>query len=302
MPKLSAIPVVAPVHRALVWSIQRSGVLSERLFHLYDAIWRRTGRLQRATTRFGAVIDCDLVDRIPKFVFHFGHWEPDISYRISRRLRSGGVFVDVGSNLGYYALLASRIVGPAGAVVAIEASPRIFKQLTATIGENRCTNVRAVNIAVAASPGHVTIYAGPSENSGATSTLRDWREGKPEAEVAALPLDQILTAEELQRVQLIKIDVEGAEAPILRQLAAAIHRYPRDTEIIVECNPADNAPLWQDILAAFFKAGFHAFGIRNDYSAAWYLQWRRPAPLCRLSSLPPGQTDVLFTRRDLPEP
>jgi hypothetical protein len=90
--------------------------------------------------------------------------------------------------------------------------------------------------------------------------------------------------------------VEGAEAPILRQIVSTIDSYPAGVEILVECSLRDNPREWEDIFAKFLSAGFLAFGIENDYSAGWYLQWRRPCPLRPLYSLPEGQTDVLFTR------
>lgn len=299
MSKVTQAPLVRSIHRTLVFLIQRSGVASEWLFTLYSRAWVHVAPLQIAKTKFGATIECDLRDRIPAFIFHFGHWEPNLTRWISRRLRHGDCFVDVGSNIGYYTLLASSIVGSRGDVVAIEASPTIFAQLTRSIAANHCDNVRPLNVAVAADPGRVTIFFGPSGNSGATSTLKEWRGGEPEAQVTALPLNQILTSEDMRRTRLIKIDVEGAEAPILRQIAETIDSYRDDLEILVECSPANNRQLWEEILADFLRAGFHAFAIENKYSASWYLQWRRPSAPMSLSRLPAGQTDVLFTRHDL---
>jgi FkbM family methyltransferase len=255
--------------------------------------------MQRTRTSFGAHLDCDLRDKIPSFIFHFGCWEPNISHWIGRRLQPGDLFVDVGSNIGYYTLLASKIVGPRGKVVALEASPVIFTRLGRSLEANHCENVRAVNVAVSENPGRVTIYSGPCGNSGATSTLPGWRDGIPEAEVIALPLDQILTPDERASVRLIKIDVEGAEAPILRQIAGAIENYPRDVEILVECTPGEDARAWAQILDTFFARGFRAYSIENDYSVAWYLRWRRACALQPIFRLPSGQTDVLFTRRDI---
>jgi FkbM family methyltransferase len=296
MPGLSRFPIVMSIHRALVSLIQRSGRSGGRFFGLYRRVWLVLGRYQQARTRFGAVVECDLRDLVPSYIFHFGHWEPNISYWMARRLCPGDLFVDIGANVGYYSLLASSVVGESGGVVAIEASPSIYMKLNRSIEANQCKNVRVVNVAVSNRPGHVTIYSGPPENRSATSTLQDWRGGKPEAKVVALPLDQILTEGELQRVRLIKIDVEGAEPAILRQIAETIQRYPRGIEILVECTLKDNSQEWDVIFAVLFSAGFSAYAIENEYSTAWYLRWRFPSDLQPLSSLPSGQTDVLFTR------
>jgi hypothetical protein len=61
--------------------------------------------------------------------YYFGVWEPNLTHWIVGRLRRGDTFVDVGANIGYYSLLASKLVGPGGSVVALEASPTIFHQL-----------------------------------------------------------------------------------------------------------------------------------------------------------------------------
>jgi FkbM family methyltransferase len=296
MASLRRLPLTVLLHRTSISLFRRAGGKGARLFGLYRRAWAKLARFQRAQTYFGAVVECDLRDRVPEFIFHFGHWEPNISYWIGQRLRRGDVFVDVGSNLGYYSLLASGIVGPEGKIIAIEASPRIYARLVQSLEANACANVRTENVAVAQEPGRVTIYSGPAGNSGATSTLPQWRDGKAEAEVAALPLSQILSSDEIRRVRLIKIDVEGAEAPILQQIVSTIDSYPQDVEILVECTLVDKAPEWEEIFAKFLNAGFFAFGIENDYSAGWYLQWRRPCPLRPIYSLPEGQTDVLFTR------
>jgi FkbM family methyltransferase len=286
------------IHRALVSLIQRSGRSGGKLFGLYHRAWLVLGQYQQARTRFGAVVESDLRDLVPSYIFHFGHWEPNISYWIARRLCPGDLFVDIGANVGYYSLLASSVVGRSGGVVAIEASPSIYVKLKRNIEANQCENVRVVNIAVSNSAGHVTIYSGPPDNRSATSTLQDWRDGKPEAKVVALPLDQILTEGEIQRVRLVKIDVEGAERPILRQIAETIQRYPRRIEILVECTLKDKIQEWEGIFATLFSAGFSAFAIENEYSAAWYLRWRYPSDLQPIFSLPSGQTDVLFTRAE----
>jgi FkbM family methyltransferase len=294
MPALSQLPLITSVHRSLMYCLQRVG--SPRLFAAYNRAWLRAGRFQRAKIGFGAAIECDLADRVPSYIFHFGHWEPNISNWIAQKLQPDDLFVDVGSNIGYYTLLASKLVGSGGRVVAIEASPKIFSRLTQAIAENACDNVRAVNIAVSDCPGRVTIYSGPPDNSGATSTRRDWRDGEVETEVSALPLDKILTPEERSRVRMIKIDVEGAEAPILRQIADTLELYSPNLEVLVECSPDNDQEEWQDLLERFARAGFSSFAIENEYTPEWYLRWRQPSPPRALSALPSGQTDVLFTR------
>ena len=296
MISMSRVPLVPAMHRLAMFSIRRSGVGRERLFGLYRRAWARMGRFQQRVTDRGVKLECDIGDRIPEFIFHFGHWEPNISYWIARRLEPGRIFVDVGANIGYYSLMASTIVGPGGGVVAVEASPRIHQRLLRHVQLNHLRNVRTINAAVSDRSTRLTVFAGPDANSGATSTLESWRHGTPEAEVDAQPLYKLLTESELQKVRLIKIDVEGGEAPILANLVNNMDRFPADVEIVVECSRSTDEDAWVEIFSQFSGRGFHAFHIENEYTAQWYLNWRAPCGLKRITSLPLGQTDVLFTR------
>jgi hypothetical protein len=104
-------------------------------------------RAFRARTAFGFHVEGDSKDLIQQWVYYFGIWEPALTTWIRRRLRRGDLFVDVGANIGYFALLASKAVGRSGRVVAIEASAVIFDSLRRNIVANgrdgrACTAVR----------------------------------------------------------------------------------------------------------------------------------------------------------------
>jgi FkbM family methyltransferase len=296
MVDLAGLPGVGTLHRAAMFGIRRAAARSELPYRVYRKLWRRLGRHQTGTTYFGARFEADIRDRVPASAFFFGAWEPNISHHIARRLRPGRLFVDVGSNFGYYALLASKALGADGGVVAVEASPGIFERLNRNVARNGCANVRTVNAAASDREGELTIYAGPSFNTGATSTIEAWRHGEPEAVVPALPLDAILTADELRRVCLVKIDVEGAELPILRRLRQTIGLYPTDMELIVEFSPFGDAAEWGPLFDDYLSDGFLAYGIENRYDDASYLRWRKPCRLQPLTSAPDAKMDILFTR------
>jgi len=83
--------------------------------------------------------------------------EKDVHDQILGLLRSGDVYVDVGSNVGYYAVLASAIVGATGRVIAIEPSPETAKVLEQNIQLNGAGNVTVVNAAAWKESGQVRI-------------------------------------------------------------------------------------------------------------------------------------------------
>lgn len=263
-----------------------------------------------ATTYFGADIRCNPGDLIQQTILDFGVWEPDVSQTIEQTLRPGDVFVDIGANIGYDSLLAASRIGATGQVVAIEAAPRTFALLEQNLARNSFAgNVRAVNVAVSDRPGKLDVYDFSStENIGAATTLpsraQEWRQlhgpgsGTFVATVDALPLREILTPDELRRVRLIKIDVEGAEPAIVRNILSEITEYPSAMDILVEAS--DDTDAWEHVFVQLRSCGFTAWAVENRYEPEWYLRWR-PTPLRRLENPSAVQQDLLLTRRDRPE-
>jgi FkbM family methyltransferase len=290
--------MIQPLHKAIVAIIRRLPLPAARFaFRAYNKVLRTLKPEHLATTYFGARIYCNPLDLIQRMILHFGVWEPDVSQVIEQNLAPGDVFVDVGANIGYDTLLASSRVGSAGRVVAIEASPRTFALLQRNLAANdSSSNVRAVNAAVSDRPGTLELYEVNAGNIGAATTLAS-RGGTLMASVEALPLEQILTPQERSRLRLIKMDVEGAEPPILRHLLEHLSTYPATMDIVVEATPDDDPEAWRDVFDRMRAAGFTAWAIDNDYELEWYLRWRRPSALHRIDTMPVRQQDLLFTRR-----
>lgn len=286
------------LHKTVMGTLRRLPLPAARLgFRAYNKALRILAPEHLATTYFGARLYCNPQDLIQRMILYFGVWEPDVSRVIEQNLSAGDVFVDIGANIGYDTLLASSRVGATGKVVSIEASPRTFALLQRNLAANpSSSNVRAVNAAVSDRPGTLDLYEINEGNIGAATTLAS-RGGTLMASVEALPLAEILKPDELARLRLIKMDVEGAEPPILRHLLEQLSRYPAMMDIVVEASPDDDFEAWRDVFERMRAAGFTAWAIENDYELEWYLRWRRPAKLQRVEAMPTRQQDLLFTRR-----
>src|SRR5574341_861166 len=128
-----------------------------------------------ATTVFGSRIAGDTSDILQQYIYYFGVWEPHLTRWIGRRLSPGDAFIDVGANIGYFSLLASKLVGDSGTVVSIEASPRTFDLLQGNLARNRAHNIRAVNVVVSDRRGRVSLFRGPEDNICLTTALGDPR-------------------------------------------------------------------------------------------------------------------------------
>ena len=152
------------LHEVIIWVIRRLPRGSTRLIGMYTDFLKRKGTERVSITSFGAKISCNLNDMVARFIFLFRIWEPSITSVVQKTLKEGDVFVDAGANIGYYTLLASKLVGDTGRVISIEALPEIFKRLESNVVSNCAKNVRLVNIAVANEIGELPVYEAPSWN------------------------------------------------------------------------------------------------------------------------------------------
>ena len=147
---------------------------------------------------------------------------------VSKRLPPGGTFVDVGANQGFFTILASRRVGESGNVIAFEPALTEARKLRGNLRFNRCRNVVVEEIALGAEPGTADFYMYLG-HQGSWSGLR---KGAADVEVAArmikvpvATLDSYFVERGLDRLDIMKIDVEGGELPVLKGAAATIQRH-----------------------------------------------------------------------------
>ncbi|WP_345943680.1 FkbM family methyltransferase [Streptomyces sp. SID3212] len=256
-----------------------------------------------ARTVFGDRFAVDTVDLIQRFIYMFGVWEPHLSHWLRARLRPGDVFVDVGANIGYFSVLGSRLVGASGKVVSVEASPEFHRRLLIQAHLNECENIRAVNCGVSDKSETLRFTLASSRNMGANSIVP--YDGPIESTfgIDAHPLAEILTSEEVARIRVMKIDVEGAEGAAVRGLLPILDHLRSDAEIVVEVTPSRMAELGYsvtELIDAFKGRGFHVYRLANDYDASAY-----PATLRRASLAPVRwrgpvveESDLVFSRVD----
>jgi len=136
---------------------------------------------------------------------------------LQRSLRKGGVFVDVGANIGYFTKLASKLVGNSGSVIAFEPMPAALKLLRLNSGD--LSNVIIFPLALSDKKGKATFYI---RKKGDTSSLIHDDAAKT-VQVDVTTLDDALA--ERYRIDVIKIDVEGSEIEVLRGGRAVLSKH-----------------------------------------------------------------------------
>jgi len=160
-------------------------------------------------------------------VILLGYAESHLVYFIKQVIREGDVCVDVGANQGYIALHLARGVGSDGRVVAIEAIEPIFQRLQANIEYNRAHQVICVQSAAGDCVQTVDLWYNPAE-SGLSSVHHRSSAQAIRVRVQQEPVDSILerllTSTQLDKLILVKIDVEGYEPMVLKGLQQTLRR------------------------------------------------------------------------------
>lgn len=153
-------------------------------------------------------------------------WDPHIVNAMSGILREGDTFVDVGANVGIMTFYASKLVGKLGRVIAVEPHPDNLQMLYRGIQKNLTNNVQVLPFAASDKADIFSIIGGTS-NSFIT---------EPQDHsnlVQSIILDQHLN--NLGRIDLVKLDIEGHELNALNGFRQLLHRWK--PVVILEFNP-----------------------------------------------------------------
>jgi FkbM family methyltransferase len=235
-PVASAPPIWASVSATILRRLPRGR------YRLMNWLCRETSARFVATfpgSDLGLRFECDLRNTLAREVFFTGCYEPPETMLIRRLVDPGGTFVDVGAHWGYFSLIMAEHVGTRGRVVAIEADPRIYAILERTVAMNDLPQIRTVYAAAAAESGVLSLI-GYDEHDNNWGTSRIAGGSGPLSgsyEVPARSLDDLLDESGLDSVDLVKMDIEGAEALALAGMSAGLRRG-RYRRLLLELHPA----------------------------------------------------------------
>ena len=206
-------------------------------------------------------------DVLGRNIYVHGFSEPAEAKFISSLLKPGMVFVDVCANAGEYTLIAAQKVGPGGRVHSFEPSHRMFDELVYNVGLNglqdRCT-LNAVAVVDSVGTAALSCYKPGAEVYGSLGT-QNWA-GRPivgHQLVNTVTLDAYLSANNVGDVDVIKLDVEGAELPVLRGAAGLLSQEPGPTLLVemADLNTAGFGYKALEIWALLETCGYRVYAL-----------------------------------------
>jgi FkbM family methyltransferase len=261
--------VTGPVRaRAVAATFMRLGARTERgymkgLFRVASRLPEPMPRLWRVppewwaveprvrARRLGLDLELDLRDNLQRTLWFTGTYEPGLVRTLQDELRPGDVVVDVGAHVGVHALSAARRLrdlGGGGRVIAFEPTPDSAAAIRAAALRNGVP-VEVVQAALGESGGEVEILGDPRYGAHDAGVRSQFGAGEVVARARVLTFDGWAEDELLERLDVVKIDIEGAEILALRGMRTALKTLaPRllaieVKDVVMERGPGDEASL-----------------------------------------------------------
>lgn len=152
--------------------------------------------------------------------YWLGTYELDKQKLFYSSLKEGDVAYDLGANVGYYSLLASRAVGTTGRVVCFEPSLRNIGYIRRHLQVNSISNCDVIEAAVSSSDGIAFFDQGPDSFQGHLA-----KECESTASVKTVRLDSLVSSGQLQPPTVVKFDIEGEEYEALLGARSTLERF-----------------------------------------------------------------------------
>ena len=188
---------------------------------------------------------------------------------MKQTLSAGDTFIDVGANFGTFSLLASRLVGSSGQVVAIEPQSRLVEMLGQSLRMSGVDNCVVMPVACGSTSETMSLLI-PRHDTGRAGFFSGFsgRAQHHRVDVTVIPLDDLLPSIERSHRVVIKLDVEGSELDVLegaRRIIAASR-----PAIIVELNPWSASSAGRgpgDLLDFLTAVGYRSFATSQSFPA-----------------------------------
>ena len=168
-------------------------------------------------------------------IIRSGMFEPETVRAFAALLSPGMTVMDIGANVGQFTLVAAGRVGPNGRVHAFEPTPELATHILSNLELNGLENVTVNEIAVSEVAGRAMLHFAEPGDPGENSIV-NLVPGSQALEVSTITLDGYVASRGIGRVDVIKMDIEGAEMPALRG-ARDLLSGDDSPVLVLECHP-----------------------------------------------------------------
>ena len=211
---------------------------------------------------FDFVMFLDLKDKgISRALWLFGVRELDHKWIMEKTLPTGSTVLDIGANIGYYALIERSLVGDSGRIIAVEPSPDNLNLLRRNMNENRVSNVEIVEGAVSNIAGVEKFWLAEESNLNSFHPEGLRRAGSLKGSIEVQVRTVCDLAKEFGRIDYLRMDVEGHEVQILKDICKLVKSGLAQPDIIFEphINTYDEATQNIEIvLHEMYELGYRA--------------------------------------------
>lgn len=210
----------------------------------------------------------DLGEHMGSQIFWFGYYARDVLFALRGRIRPGMVFLDVGANIGEVSLFAAKRVGPDGRVISFEPVDDLADRFARNVAKNGFEQVMLLRVGAADREAEAVIFSESakfqdgSRHRGLGTTYRSDVRSEPTQIVPLTTIDKVVDDLALQRVDIMKIDIEGAELPALHGAEKVLRRFKPSIAIEIgldTCRQAGYDP--KDIFDYLTLLGYTFFRI-----------------------------------------
>jgi len=205
-------------------------------------------------------------DSMARYIFYCGLWEPMFARHFAAEVREGDSVLDVGANVGQYSVIAARRVGAQGRVISVEINPDCLAVLARNVRLCQPVSMDVLNVAAWSEDTEMSIVQQDSHVTGLTS-VRECEEADVEdSRVPARRLDDALDDLGCSHVDVVKLDIEGAELPALRGMSRMLETSPPR---VIYCEIEHEHCVefgygFEDVFSYLGTFGYQAFGFRRS--------------------------------------
>lgn len=234
---LYGVPGVSPAVRVLVRQLIQCSLLplktKQQLFNFFakDTAPAQTIECRVHVPGNGSIrLQLDLRDDLSRTWYYWGYgdYEVGVTGLLRRLLAFKSCVFDVGANIGYYTLLMGALLKGRGEVHAFEPLPTAFRFLSSNVQMNRFQHVHVNQLALSNHDGQALLYLPADQAWSNASLIEGFTYQNEQMFVETMRFDTYCAAYNIGRVDLVKIDVEGAETRVLEGMGALLDMWQPD--------------------------------------------------------------------------